>query len=75
MKKKTKDTIAVITAIAMLVVGAWLCIAGFIVDPLGIIDNSVLWIMGQCLLYAGSIFGIGMYVKHTVKDEIEQLRQ
>ena len=75
MKKKTKDTIAVITAIAMLVVGAGLCIAGFIVDPLGIIDNSVLWIMGQCLLYAGSIFGIGMYVKHTVKDEIEQLRQ
>ena len=75
MTKKRKDTLAVITAIVMLVIGAGLCIAGFIVDPLGIIDNSVLWIMGQCLLYAGSIFGIGMYVKATVKDEIEQLKQ
>ena len=46
MTKKRKDTLAVITAIVMLVIGAGLCIAGFIVDPLGIIDNSVLWIMG-----------------------------
>lgn len=75
MTKETKDSLAVISAIMMLVFGAGLCIAGFIVDPLGIIDNSVLWIMGQCLLYAGSIFGIGMYVKATVKDEIQHLRQ
>lgn len=73
MTKETKDNLAVISAIMMLVFGAGLCIAGFIVNPLGIIDNSVLWIMGQCLLYAGSIFGIGMYVKATVKDEIEHL--
>lgn len=73
MTKETKDSLAVISAIMMLVFGAGLCIAGFIVDPLGIIDNSVLWIMGQCLLYAGSIFGIGMYVKATVKDEIQHL--
>lgn len=46
MKKKTKDLLAVITALCMLVLGAGLCVAGFIVDPLGIIDNSVLWIMG-----------------------------
>lgn len=75
MTKETKDSLAVISAIMMLVFGAGLCIAGFIVDPLGIIDNSVLWIMGQCLLYAGSIFGIGMYVKATVKDEIQHLRK
>lgn len=75
MTKETKDSLAVISAIMMLVFGAGLCVAGFIVDPLGIIDNSVLWIMGQCLLYAGSIFGIGMYVKATVKDEIQHLRK
>lgn len=46
MTKETKDSLAVISAIAMLVFGAGLCVAGFIVDPLGIIDNSVLWIMG-----------------------------
>ena len=73
MTRNQKDTLAVISALVMLVFGAGLCVAGFIVDPLGIIDNSVLWIMGQCLLYAGSIFGIGMYVKATVKDEIQHL--
>ena len=46
MNRKTKDKLAVITALCMLVLGAGLCIAGFIVDPLGIIDNSVLWVMG-----------------------------
>ena len=46
MTKETKDTLAVVSALVMLVFGASLCIAGFIVDPLGVIDNSVLWIMG-----------------------------
>ena len=75
MKRATKDKLAVISALVMLFFGAGLCVAGFIVDPLGIIDNSVLWVMGQCLLYAGSIFGIGMYVKHTVEDEINKLKK
>lgn len=46
MTKEDKDNLAVISALVMLVFGAGLCVAGFIVDPLGIIDNSVLWIMG-----------------------------
>ena len=75
MTKEKKDTLAVISAIVMIMFGIALCVAGFIVDPLGIIDNSVLWVLGQTLLYAGSIFGIGMYVKHTVKDEIKSLKK
>ncbi len=46
MRKDTKDTIAVISAVVMLVFGVSLCTAGFIVSPVGVIDNSVLWIMG-----------------------------
>lgn len=72
MTKKTKDTIAVISAVALLFFGVCLCTAGFIVSPVGVIDNSVLWIMGQCLIYAGSIFGISMYVKKEVQEELRQ---
>ena len=70
MTKNTKDTVAVVSAVSMLAFGALLCIVGFFVNPIGIIDNSVLWVLGQCLMYAGGIFGISMYVKKEVQDEL-----
>lgn len=69
MTKNTKDTVAVISAVGMLFFGAALCTVGFFISPMGIIDNSVLWVLGQCLMYAGGIFGISMYVKKEVQDE------
>lgn len=71
MKKKVKDSIAIITACVMLLFAIALSTAGFIVSPVGEIDRSVLWIFGQCCLYAGSIFGIGLYVKSKV-DEMKK---
>jgi len=70
MTKNTKDTIAVISAVCMLVFGALLCLLGFFIDPMGVIHNSVLWVLGQCLMYAGGIFGISMYVKKEVQEEL-----
>lgn len=66
--KETKDALSVITAVAMLGFGVLLTAAGFIVSPLGQIDDSVLWVLGQCLLYSGSIFGIGLYAKRRLDD-------
>ena len=71
MKKKHKDLIAIISALVLLAFGIGLSIAGFIVNPLGVVDSSILWIFGQCCLYAGSIFGIGMYVKGKM-DEVRE---
>lgn len=73
MKKKHKDLIAMISALVLLAFAIGLSIAGFIVDPLGIIDNSILWIFGQCCLYAGSIFGIGLYVKGKMEEVREDI--
>ena len=50
------------SAIAMLAAGTLLSVAGFCVPPIGEISESVLWFFGQCLLYAGSILGVGAYV-------------
>lgn len=44
-------------------------IAGFIVEPLGEISNSVLMIFAQCLIYAGSAMGIDYYVNMKLQDK------
>ena len=58
-----KEKIAIITAVAAFVLGWALTIAGFIVPPIGDISNSVLWVLGQALIYAASVFGITSYFK------------
>lgn len=56
-----KEKIAIITAVAAFIVGWALSIAGFIVPPLGEVAESTLWILGQALVYAASVFGITGY--------------
>lgn len=68
MKKQVKDNIAVISAVVLLTFGICLTVAGFFVPPLGIIDNSVLWVLGQSLIYSGSMFGLTVYVKNQIAD-------
>lgn len=69
--KEEKDTWAVISALAMLFFGAMLTIAGFIIPPPGEVHDSVLYILAQCLFYAGGIFGITLYTRRRF-DEIER---
>lgn len=62
-----KTKIAYITAVAAFACGWGLTIAGFIIGA-GAISDSVLWVLGQSLVYAASVFGIGMYVTGAVKN-------
>ena len=63
MKKETKENVQIISAIAMLIGGFLLAVAGFIVPPTGQIHESVLGIFAECLIYAGSIFGVTIYIQ------------
>lgn len=60
---KNKLKWQIICAVAMVVVGAGLMIAGFIVQPLGEIHPSVLTGSGEILTFAGSLFGINVHYK------------
>ena len=62
MKKEVKETIQYGSAIFMLLLGAVLSVAGVITAPAGQIHESVLWLFAQCLIYAGSVFGISVYM-------------
>ena len=63
MKPSTKENIQHCSAVAMLLGGFTLAVAGFIVPPTGQIHESVLGIFAECLIYAGSIFGVTIYIQ------------
>lgn len=56
-----KDKIAIISAIMAFILGWGLSIAGFVITPIGEVADSVLWILGQALIYAASVFGVSSY--------------
>lgn len=77
-----KDKIAIISAITAFILGWGLTISGFIVPPLGDVSNSVLWILGQALIYVASVFGISGYfsaetvkLRHNMNKHLEHIEQ
>lgn len=53
-----KDKLSYILCIFSFIIGVILTIAGFVVNPLGDIDASVLTSLGLFLSFSGSIIGI-----------------
>lgn len=75
MTKEDRTKYQVYSALAMLLAGVALSVAGFLVPTVGEISDSVLWFFAQCLIYAGSIFGVSIYVQSKfteLKDEISK---
>ena len=70
-----KTRIAYITAVVAFVIGWGLTIAGFVVPPVGTVADSILWILGQGLLYAASVLGIGMYVSGSMRGMKRSISQ
>ena len=62
-----KTKIAYVTAIGAFLIGWGLTIAGFCLPIVGEVSESVLWILGQALVYAASVLGIGMYVSNSMR--------
>lgn len=77
-----KSKIAIYTAIIAFALGWSLTIAAFIVPPTGDISDSVLFVLGQALIYAASVFGITNYftaeardLRNYLKDEIKKINE
>ena len=68
MDKDKRTNFQVYSALAMLTAGVALSVAGFCVPPVGEISGSVLWFFAQCLIYAGSIFGVSIYVSSKFRE-------
>ena len=61
MTNDQKEKIQYGTAVAMIASGVTLTFVCFFSNGHEISD-SVLWYVAQCLIYAGSVFGVTMYV-------------
>ena len=68
MSNNAKLNLQLITAIILVIVGCGLLIAGFIVNPLGIIDGSVLTAFGESCTFAGALFGIDYTYRYKIKN-------
>lgn len=72
MTQGIKENITYGSALFMLAFGVILTTAGFIIDPAGEIHDSVLYVLGQCLIFAGSVMGVSAYatgkMRHIERD-------
>ena len=55
----------------MLVFGCVLTTIGFFLNPMGEVHDSVLWVLGQCFIYAGGALGIATYARGVAKHEVD----
>lgn len=63
MKHRTKLNLQLYSALLLIVVGCGLLIAGFTVDPIGVIDPSVLTAFGETCTFGGALFGVDYHYR------------
>lgn len=77
-----KQKVAMLSGIIAFLLGWGLTIAGFCIPPVGEIADSVLWVLGQALIYTGSVLGLTQYfsaesvrLRHDVDKHIEHMER
>lgn len=68
-----REQIAYIIAIISFTLGWALTIFGAITEPSGEVHDSILFILGESLVFTGSIFGFGMWATSTAKGLKDRL--
>lgn len=67
MRANTKEWIQYGSAMTMILSGVVLTFVCFFLNSYHV-DDSVLWYVAQALVYAGSIFGVSMYIKTKIGE-------
>lgn len=77
-----KQKVAMLSGIIAFCLGWGLTIAGFCIPPVGEIADSVLWVLGQSLIYTGSVLGLTQYfsaesvkLRHDVDRHLEHMER
>lgn len=77
-----KQKVAMLSGIIAFCLGWGLTIAGFCIPPIGEIADSVLWVLGQSLIYTGSVLGLTQYfsaesvkLRHDVDRHLEHMER
>lgn len=77
-----KQKVAMLSGVIAFILGWGLTIAGFCIPPIGEIADSVLWVLGQSLIYTGSVLGLTQYfsaesvkLRHDVDRHLEHMER
>lgn len=61
-----RENVSLISALISLLSGIVLCFFSFFLSGDHTLDTSVLWYLGEMLVYAGSLLGIKDYIDYKV---------
>ncbi|TGX82983.1 hypothetical protein E5358_04800 [Palleniella muris] len=67
MRKNTKEWLQYGSALGMLASGVLLAFLCFFLNNYNV-NDTVLWYVAQCLVYAGSVFGVTVYISTKFGD-------
>lgn len=73
--KETKEKIQYMSAIASIIFGFALTTFGFFTAPVGEVHTSVLTILGETLVFGGSIFGISLHYGNELRNFKDEVRK
>ena len=62
-----RENVSLLSALVSLLSGITLCFLSFFLSPEHSIDNSVLFYLGEMLVYAGSILGLKSYIDFKIR--------
>ena len=71
--KQIKEELSYLSAFMAFVFGIIITVWGFVTEPAGEVHDSVLWILGQMLIYSASVFGVGMFINNEIKGIRKEL--
>ena len=71
--KQLKEELSYLSAFIAFIFGMVITVWGFATDPQGEVHDSVLWILGQMLIYSASVFGVGMFISSEIKGIRKEL--
>ncbi|MBO5699111.1 MAG: hypothetical protein J6R79_03820 [Bacteroidaceae bacterium] len=62
-----RENSSIVSALVLLASGVVLAYLSFFTSADGEISNSVLWYFAQTLVYAGSVFGLKLYIDYALE--------
>ena len=67
LSDETKENIKFISSVGLLIAGVIIVFVSLYIPPVGIVDSSILTLIGENFCFVGAVWGIGQYTKVQLK--------
>lgn len=67
LSDETKENIKFIASVGLLIAGVVIVFVSLYIPPVGVVDSSILTLIGENFCFVGAVWGIGQYTKVQLK--------